>query len=32
MVADRNMVQIRGTVAGELFGAVGLENCEIVNR
>lgn len=32
MVADRNMVQIRGTVSGELFGAVGLENCEIVNR
>lgn len=32
MVANRAGTQIRGTVAGESFDIVGLENCEIVNR
>lgn len=32
MSANREMVQIRGTISGERFGAVGLENCVIINR
>ncbi len=32
MSANRDMVQIRGTISGESFNAVGLENCVIVNR
>lgn len=32
MVANRAGVQIRGTVAEESFGMVGLENCVVVNR
>lgn len=32
MVENRAGVQIRGTVAGESFGMVGLENCTVVNR
>lgn len=32
MVANRAGTQIRGTVEGESFGMVGLENCQLVNR
>ncbi len=32
MVANRAGTQIRGTIAGESFDMVGLENCELVNR
>jgi len=32
LVADRDGTRIRGTVAGESFGMVGLENCVLVNR
>ncbi len=32
MTANRTGTQIRGTVAGESFDMVGLENCELINR
>lgn len=32
MSANRVEVQIRGTISGESYGSVGLENCVIVNR
>lgn len=32
MVANRSGTQIRGTVEGESFSMVGLENCQLVNR
>ncbi|OPL18181.1 MAG: hypothetical protein AVO35_06660 [Candidatus Aegiribacteria sp. MLS_C] len=32
MVASRDGVRIRGTIAGESFGLVGLEDCVLVNR
>jgi hypothetical protein len=32
MVADREGVMIRGTITGESFGMVGLENCVLLNR
>lgn len=32
MVENREAVQIRGTIADESFGMVGLENCVVVNR
>jgi len=32
MVENREGTRIRGTVAGESFSMVGLENCELINR
>ncbi len=32
LVADRDGVQIRGTVTGESFDMVGMENCQLLNR
>ena len=32
IVADRDGVQIRGTIEGETFGVVTLEGCTLLNR